>query len=109
MIADLVAALLLSLSGIAVDTSNPYRLAATSAAYVLFSYAFFWLLRRFGFLAVVSMWLMNNLVVRRPVYIADILVRRTNDARQWNRSGHRSLGAVGDPFCPASFRIYVGS
>ncbi len=65
-IADLVAALLLSLSGIAVDTSNPYRLAATSAAYVLFSYAFFWLLRRFGFLAVVSMWLMNNLVAAGP-------------------------------------------
>jgi hypothetical protein len=56
----------LSFEGIEVDLTDPYRFVATSAAYLLFSYAFFWLLRRFGLLAVVSMWLMNNLVASGP-------------------------------------------
>jgi Protein kinase domain len=61
-IADLFAAALLGLtSGVAVDFSDPYRLAATLAAYLFFSYLFLWLLRRFGLLAVMAMGLMNSL------------------------------------------------
>jgi len=66
-LADLFTAALLALtSGIAVDFSNPYRLAATLSAYLFFNYVFLWLLRRFGLLAVMAMWLMNNLVVVIP-------------------------------------------
>jgi hypothetical protein len=66
-IADFFTAALISLvGGIAVDFSNPYRLAATLAAYVFFNYVFLWLLRRFGLLAVMAMWLMNNLIGAVP-------------------------------------------
>ena len=65
-IADLVAAALLALNGIAVDFSNPYRFAATAAAYILFACAFLWVLRRFGLLAIMAMWLMNNLTAVIP-------------------------------------------
>jgi hypothetical protein len=66
-IADCFAAALLGLTtGVAVDFSNPYRLAATLAAYLFFSYLFLWLLRHFGFLAVMAMGLMNNRFGGRP-------------------------------------------
>jgi hypothetical protein len=66
-IADFFTAALMALvSGIGVDFSNPYRLAATLSAYLFFSYIFLWLLRRFGLLAVMVMWLMNNLIVAIP-------------------------------------------
>ncbi len=66
-IADFFTAALVSLtSGIALDFSNPYRLAATMAVYLLFNYIFLWLLRRFGLLAVMAMWLMNNLLMATP-------------------------------------------
>jgi hypothetical protein len=65
-IADLVTAALMSLDGIALDFSNPYRFAATAAAYLFFSYTFLWLLRRFGLLAVMAMWLMNGMLQAAP-------------------------------------------
>jgi len=66
-IADVLTAVLVSLSGIAVDFTNPYRFAATVGAYLLYGYAFLWLLRRFGLLALMTMWLINNLVVPIPL------------------------------------------
>jgi hypothetical protein len=65
-IADLLAAAVLGLNGIALDFSNPYGFAATWAAYMLFYFVFLWLLRRFGFLAVVAFWLISNLSSSTP-------------------------------------------
>jgi hypothetical protein len=65
-IADPLTAALLALVGLALDFSNPYRFAATWAAYLLFFYAFLWVLRRFGLLAVVAMCLLNNLALATP-------------------------------------------
>jgi hypothetical protein len=66
-IADVLTAVLMSLaSGIAVDFSSLYGFAATLAAYLFFNYVSLWLLRRFGLLAVMAMWLMNNLFVVIP-------------------------------------------
>ena len=65
-IAEPLAAALLALVGVALDFSNPYRFTATWAAYLLFFYAFLWVLRRFGLLAVVTMCLLNNLAMATP-------------------------------------------
>ena len=79
-IADPLSAALLALAGIALDFSNPYRFAVTWVAYLLFFYAFLWVLRRFGLLAVMTMCLMNNLALATPFtpytswYAARVLV-----------------------------------
>jgi hypothetical protein len=66
-IADLLTAALLGLGGAALDFTNPYRLAATAAAYLLYNYAFLWVLRRFGLLAVTTMWLIDYLTFFAPI------------------------------------------
>ncbi|HXA66555.1 MAG TPA: serine/threonine-protein kinase [Bryobacteraceae bacterium] len=79
-IADPLTAALLALSAMALDFSNPYRFVATWAACILFFYAFLWVLRRFGLLAVMTMCLMNNLALATPFtpytswYAARVLV-----------------------------------
>jgi hypothetical protein len=71
-IADLLTSVLLSLGGGALDFSNPSHFAATAAAYVLSNYAFLWLLRRFGFLAVMAMALMTNLAGNTVPYTSSL-------------------------------------
>jgi hypothetical protein len=66
-IADFVTAVLFSLfAGVAIDFSNPYRLAATLAVYLCMNYGRLWVLRRFGLLAVMAWWLMNSLHSATP-------------------------------------------
>jgi hypothetical protein len=65
-IADLLTAAVLGLAGVALDFSNPYRFAVTWAAYMLLFYVFLWLLGRFGLLAVMAMFLVNNLIGTIP-------------------------------------------
>lgn len=66
-IADFVTTVLFSLAaGGGIDFSNPYRFAATCPVNLFFSYIFLWLLRRFGLLGIMAMWLMNNLENATP-------------------------------------------
>jgi protein kinase-like protein len=56
-IADVVGSLLFGFVTGGVDFSNPYRFAATAAATTLLAYAWLSLLRRFGLVAMLAVWL----------------------------------------------------
>lgn len=56
-IADVVGSLLFGLPTGGVDFSNPYRLAASAAVTTLVVYSWLWLLRRFGLVAMLSVFL----------------------------------------------------
>ena len=104
-IADFTAVLLGLTGGAAVDFSNPYRLAATLAAYLFFNYIFLWVLRRFGLLAVMAMWLMNNLFQATPFPSLTSWYAGRTLLGEWNYSGDRRVGLMGGSFREAGYGI----
>ncbi|MGC2330334.1 MAG: serine/threonine-protein kinase [Candidatus Acidiferrales bacterium] len=65
-IADLLAVVIISFGGLALDFTNPYRFAVTAAAYLLLNFGLLWLLRRFGFLATLAFCFANEIAVILP-------------------------------------------
>ena len=62
-IADLIAVVMVASEGLFLDFTNPYRFAVTAVAYLLWSFGLLWLLRRFGFLAVLAFWFADQIIV----------------------------------------------
>ena len=62
-IADLLAVVIVSVGGLGEDFTNPYRFAVTTVAYLLWNFGLLWLLRRFGFLAVLAFWFADQIIV----------------------------------------------
>jgi hypothetical protein len=70
-IADLLTAVVLGYTNIVlVDHSDPYRLAATWAANLLFFYASIWLFRHLGYTAVVALCVSGYLSLLGTPYIS---------------------------------------
>ncbi len=66
-IADLVVAIIMVFWGIAVDYSDALHFAVTAGSYLVFTYGLLFVLRRYGFLAVMAFWLTNDLTNAAPV------------------------------------------
>jgi hypothetical protein len=61
-IADILACILFGLTG-PVDFSTPYSFALSGTATVLGVYVVLWLIRRFGFVAMLAAWLPRRVIV----------------------------------------------
>jgi hypothetical protein len=65
-IADLLVAVVLVFTGIAVDYTSPVHFAVTAGTYFALYYGIFWALRRFGLVALVAWELFNALIILAP-------------------------------------------